>query len=176
MKRWEVLDVLVKEHGWKYGAELGVLDGDVIFYLLEHNPDLKMMGVDLWEAQPPVIWKAQVNTPGRLHEGYKTTMIKSLQYPDRVSLLKMTTTEASAEVSPESLGFIFIDANHSFNAVLEDLENWYPLVKHGGWILGHDWEHKWPGVQKAVEHFISKHKINTTIALFDEQVWGFRKE
>jgi hypothetical protein len=37
------------------------------------------------------------------------------------------------------LDFIYIDANHAYDFVKEDIECWYPKVKPGGWVMGHDY-------------------------------------
>ena len=39
----------------------------------------------------------------------------------------------------ESLDFVFIDADHSYDIVIKDISNWYPKVKIGGVIAGHDY-------------------------------------
>jgi hypothetical protein len=62
IERYEVLEQLIKKHGWQAGAELGVLAGDTIFHLLETCPTLYMVGVDRWEKGEPV----QVPAPSQL--------------------------------------------------------------------------------------------------------------
>jgi predicted O-methyltransferase YrrM len=167
IQRWQVLNTLIKVHGWAKGAELGVLDGDTLAPLLANNSSLHMIGVDLWGDSP--------TETERLARAHNSTKVRTAKYKDRVTLLKMSTTDGAATVEPESLDFIFIDATHSFEAVLEDLENWYDLVRSNGWILGHDWCSLWPDVQRAVEYFIKKNGIDANIILFDDAVWGFKK-
>ena len=51
----------------------------------------------------------------------------------------------------ESIDFIYIDANHSYESVKKDLELYLPKLKQNGWIGGHDYNKKyWPGVIQAV--------------------------
>ena len=54
----------------------------------------------------------------------------------------------------ESIDFLFIDADHSYEAVKKDLELWYPKVKHGGVISGHDYTEPC-GVKMAVDAFFT---------------------
>ena len=49
----------------------------------------------------------------------------------------------------ESLDFVFIDADHSYNGVMRDVEAWAPKVRKGGMIIGHDIH--FPTVKQAVE-------------------------
>ena len=62
------------------------------------------------------------------------------------------------------LDWIYIDGDHSYEGCLRDLENSLKVVKQGGLILGDDygWPNaKWskPGVTKAVDEFINRHKL-----------------
>ena len=62
------------------------------------------------------------------------------------------------------LDWIYIDGDHSYEGCLRDLENSLKVVRQGGLILGDDygWPNaKWfkPGVTKAVDEFINKHKL-----------------
>ena len=55
---------------------------------------------------------------------------------------------------------VFIDAEHTYEACKKDIETWWPLLREGGIIAGHDYDPAgtyWPGVYKAVnEIFPSK--------------------
>jgi predicted O-methyltransferase YrrM len=168
-ERYEILTELIRKHGWTYGAELGIASGTNLTYLLKNNPNLNMTAVDSYLPFP---------RHNARHQDilYQTAKDRVSKYSDRVVILKTTTTQASAQLLPGSLDFIFIDADHSFEAVLEDLQNWYDIVKTGGWLLGHDWCPGEPGVQRAVEHFISTNKLDVNLVLFDSAVWGFQKE
>ena len=57
----------------------------------------------------------------------------------------------------ESIDFIYIDANHSYESVKKDLELYLPKLKQNGWIGGHDYnKNQWPGVVKAINENIGK--------------------
>ena len=74
---------------------------------------------------------------------------------------RMTTNEAAGLFKDESLDAVFIDADHSYEAVKMDIENWMPKVRKGGILAGHDYNSAWPGVIKAVnEIFPEAQKID----------------
>jgi hypothetical protein len=74
---------------------------------------------------------------------------------------RMTTNEAVGFFKDESLDAVFIDADHSYEAVKMDIENWMPKVRKGGILAGHDYNSAWPGVIKAVnEIFPEAQKID----------------
>lgn len=59
----------------------------------------------------------------------------------------------AAKVFPDnSLDLVYVDADHSYEAVKADILAWLPKVKAGGWIAGHDHMEYWNcgGVIRAV--------------------------
>lgn len=157
--RWHYVNDLIRENIWTRGAELGVFDGKFTSFLLENNPSLRMISVDLWETQPG----NDTSDGGESyeswdHEGnYKSFIEKLGSNRDRSDILRMTTSEASGKVDNESLDFVFIDACHSFECVVRDIKNWSPKVKSGGMVIGHDWP--WPSVNRAVKSVYDSDKI-----------------
>jgi predicted O-methyltransferase YrrM len=66
----------------------------------------------------------------------------------------MTTNEAVKLFDDESLDAVFIDADHSYEAVKLDIQNWMPKVRRGGILAGHDYVPSWPGVVRAVDELL----------------------
>lgn len=60
---------------------------------------------------------------------------------------------------PSGLDFIYIDGDHSYEAVIQDIELYYPKVKSGGIIGGHDFAISHLGVCKAVMEFVQKNNL-----------------
>lgn len=58
----------------------------------------------------------------------------------RAKIHRMTSKEAAPLFKNGELDFCYIDGNHRYDFVLEDLDLWYPKVKSGGVIGGHDFE------------------------------------
>jgi predicted O-methyltransferase YrrM len=70
-----------------------------------------------------------------------------------VRLIPATTIDAAA-VWTEPIDYLYIDADHSYEAVLADLDVWVPHVKQGGLILGDDYgHHLFRGVRQAWDDF-----------------------
>ncbi len=126
---------LVNQHGWTSGVELGVNKGLLFEKLLAECRTLQLTGVD---TCPVPHRKAKCEAIAR-------------QYGNRAWLLVMTTDEAAPLIDDRSVDFVFIDADHSHQAVLSDIAHWAPKVRPGGWLLGHDYNAKWPGVVQAVD-------------------------
>ena len=72
-----------------------------------------------------------------------------------VTPLSMTSKEASELFQNESLDFLFLDAEHIYNDVYEDLEVWFPKMRKDGIMCGHDY-YKGSEVLLAVNDFFLK--------------------
>jgi hypothetical protein len=57
--------------------------------------------------------------------------------------IKKGSIEAAALYADRSLDFVFIDADHSYEAIKADVEAWLPKVKLNGYIGGHDYTEIW---------------------------------
>jgi hypothetical protein len=84
---------------------------------------------------------------------------------------------ASFDYDDRSLDFVFIDAGHSYENVKEDITSWFPKIKIGGFIAGHDYSPKWPSVVQAVDEFLSLPIFTPNqVNIYENQfVWCLRK-
>jgi Methyltransferase domain len=73
--------------------------------------------------------------------------------------LRMRSAQAVGLFPDESVDFCFLDAAHDYDSVLADLNAWYPKVKRGGTIAGHDFTAAWPGVVRATKEFFASKGI-----------------
>lgn len=136
MRRWEWLTELALQNEWRHGAELGVKRGRTLFYLLDHCPQLHMIGVDIWAVQEG---RGRWGYAHFDHEAFEAeARLRAEDYPGRVTLLKMKTTEAACVIQDASLDFVFVDADHNTDAVEQDITAWLPKLKSSGLMCGHD--------------------------------------
>ncbi len=142
---------MVNQYGWKRGAELGVDRGILMGVLLRDCPDLHLVGVDIF---PDIerSWRA-------FEYGH--------EYAERSILLTMTTSAASRVAEDGSFDFVFIDADHNYESVVDDIACWRSKVRSGGWLGGHDYNKKFPGVVKAVDEVFGK-----SVKQWPGSIWG----
>lgn len=53
--------------------------------------------------------------------------------------IKSGSSGAAAQFADQSVDFVFIDANHTYEFVRDDINAWLPKIKPGGIIAGHDY-------------------------------------
>lgn len=70
-----------------------------------------------------------------------------------INPIRMTSLEASKQYEDNSLDFVFIDASHQYQDVLDDITAWLPKVKEGGILAGHDYG--FGDVNRAVNTFFN---------------------
>jgi len=138
--------------GYTLGAEIGVADGINAMTFLEEIPDLHLHCIDPWEDHPSSYYNAVKRLPKQRVHIYKATSMESVfAFPDN------------------ALDFVFIDGDHRFDYVMEDIIAWSRKVKKGGAIALHDFYHfKNSGVFEAVTVYTSIHKINIHTTLGDK--------
>jgi FkbM family methyltransferase len=123
---------LLKELGFKRGVEIGVYKGEYSEILMSRIPGLELTGVDVWQVYDTYADYAESN----IRSAYDKAKERAEIY--KFTLLREYSTEAVKKFEDESLDFIYIDGNHDFAHVIEDLNIWSPKVKKGGIISGHD--------------------------------------
>jgi glycosyltransferase involved in cell wall biosynthesis len=131
-------------------VELGVWRGRSLCSVADiiKKRGIKVIAVDTFEGTP---------NEGEMHAFAKTTDLKKdfeanlKRFGIEATVYKMTTNKAVAKV--KSADLVFVDADHSFEAVKQDIANWSPKTKV---IAGHDYG-TWEGVTKSVEEFKKPH-------------------
>jgi hypothetical protein len=157
MKRWDAILRRLPNCEPITGAEIGVLRALTSGNLLAARPLLTLFLVDPWaEALPGDRYydsgdKNALKTQAEHNRDMKTALSHIREYGNRARVIRARSRNA-VYIGSEPLDFVFIDGDHSRQGVAEDIEIWRPLIKHGGWIGGHDYDHPdFPGVKAAVD-------------------------
>jgi hypothetical protein len=135
----EELVAVLEERGFESGAELGIQHGGFAAHNLKYWTRCKLyVMVDVWKSQPNYMDSANVDDAGH-QEAYEQAMRKIEPWKDKVTVLRMLTAEAAQQIADESLDFLYLDARHDYCGVQEDLALWWPKLKVGGMLAGHDY-------------------------------------
>lgn len=165
-QRWEVMANLLKDKNPKVVAEIGVQRGHTSFGLLSLLPSIeKYYAIDPWTDYSKISYrtpKAHIYTDKRCGGYLEVFKNKCAEWEDKIEILRMLSSEAHVHIPDESLDLCFIDGNHDYEYVKEDIELYLPKMKKGGLLCGHDYE-SWPDyghkgwkVKEAVEDCFGK--------------------
>ena len=109
--------------------------------------------VDTWKGS-----KEEIETAHKLATETDIYQIFLENMGDRKFVpIRKESIEASKDFEDESCDVVFLDMDHTYEGVKQDLIHWFPKVKKGGFIAGHD--RVWDGVSRAINEFFPKEKL-----------------
>lgn len=135
-------------------VEVGVYKGANACRVRKMWSNTEMFLVDPWMA-----YYAQQNQSA--HDKHYAETCEKFKDDKLTKIIRKPSVEGAKEFYPNQLDIVFIDGNHKYQPVLDDIEAWYPLVRPGGVLCGHDYSPDHPEVSKAVkEVFEDRHTFN----------------
>jgi hypothetical protein len=140
-------------------VEVGAWQGQSLSYAvvesLKKEKNVEFYCVDIWTLLDRHITDEITND-----QDLYNTFIKNIEpIKDYINIIKESSATASRHFQDNSLDFVMIDADHSYEAVKKDMEVWWPKVKPGGMMVGDDMRKHYPGVKQACWEFVNKHNI-----------------
>ena len=172
-ERFELLKQLILKHRFELGAEIGTAEATTAEYLLSNIKDLKLYSIDFYMPYEDSYWgKVSPMIQGEIEFDSR---LKKYIASNRCVRIKKSSNEAVGNMKNEYFDFIFIDGDHSYPAVSDNLINWWPKLKANGIMCGDDYHEKcFPGVVKAVKEFAHAHHL--TLSLSGNTFWMFSKK
>ena len=144
-KKWKVLEI---------GSYAGASSELISYYAGE------LTCCDIWEEYIYPIERAN-----KAYNEFSMTIDRS----KNIIECKKNSNDLVNEIDDDTFDMIYIDADHSYNSVLNDIKKWFSKVKSGGVISGHDYYIS--DVKKAVDEFFGEN--NTKI--FKDSSWSYLK-
>jgi hypothetical protein len=161
MKRRTDFPQFLKAHGLnKLVVEVGVRYGYNLRQLLACEPGL-LVGIDHWAAGDDQDTGLSQND---LNEIYRDVCQEYLYTPN-VKILRTSSLHGAGMFPKFSIDFVYIDANHTYEGSLRDMNLWWPRVRQGGILAGHDYSETEAqdgtqfGVVQAVKSFMKEKGI-----------------
>ena len=145
--------------GFKKGAEIGVASGDYSEILCQSIPDLKLFCIDSWEKYKDERRMQRAHQHATNYEFAKKRLAKY-----DTTVIKAFSMDAVKNFADGSLDFVYIDGNHAFDYVMEDIIEWSKKVRKGGIVSGHDYYHfRRSGIVEAVNTYTSVYGIELNL-------------
>ena len=160
----DVLIQLLPQEG--IAAELGVAEGAFSESILKYSRPRKLHLIDCWEHQDREDYLPDGNNvPEDEQQGRFETvseMFAGQVSEGQVAIHRAFTTDAAKGFERGYFDWVYVDAMHTYDAVLADLRAFSPLVRENGFIAGHDYANhpaalaEGYGVIEAVNEFVKE--------------------
>jgi predicted O-methyltransferase YrrM len=133
---------MINQNNFSTGVEVGAATGITTAFLLKHCPSLQSLTVvDLWEpVKGSHAWD---------REDMESLFRSKFEGERKLTILKGISWEMADHIADGTLDFAFVDASHDYDSVIKDIKAWYPKVRNGGMLCGHDLH--FPDVSQATE-------------------------
>lgn len=142
--------------GYVKGVEVGVKKGKFSEVLCQANSNLRLKCIDPWMGYDE-------NNSLKLTQDQADKIYKEAQKrlkPFNAELIRKTSMEGVLDIEDNSLDFVFIDGEHTFDFIMQDVIAWNHKVRPGGIVSGHDYyRFRNAGVVPAVDAYTHAHDI-----------------
>jgi hypothetical protein len=159
-----------------HAVEVGVHQGRFAHVLLNNWKGM-YTGVDHYLSGYDPIDPAAC---GDREEDYRLALLALSNFGNRAYILRQASAKAAASFGTGSLDFVYLDAKHRRDDVLADLSYWWPKVKSGGVLSGHDivcpgekgggWARE---IQPALGEFFPADKDIYLVPEDDDEPWSY---
>lgn len=143
-------------HFVEVGSWKGTSSSYMAVEIANSGKKIKFDCVDTWLGSP----EHQKGDQPEVNQGILFEVFQKNMEPvkDYYNPIRMDSIEAAKLYEDNSLDFVFIDAAHDTESVINDIKAWFPKVKSGGYICGHDYLQD--SVKIAVRSQLSNHTVN----------------
>lgn len=168
---YKVWQPFMEKYDCKYVCELGIFKGGNFMEMIAHKPKLAV-AVDTWNNDG-VHGKNDATYPQEELEKqyeYFKGLVKDKPF---VKIVRDYTVNAAKRFPDNYFDFVYIDADHSIEACYADIITWYPKVKNGKFLVGHDYKRGF-GVVAAVDRFVKEN--NLKLMFIHPSTWAVVKK
>ena len=146
LKDWPRLEARADIHPWleklgyKRGIEVGVQRGSLARKTLKSWPSCEEYKlVDLWGQDPFYTEPGRdTNDVKNGHLANARRILKTWTNKGITEFFVMRSVDAASKIKDSYFDYIYIDARHDFCAVTEDIAAYWPKLRPGGIMAGHD--------------------------------------
>jgi len=136
----------------------------VEIYNSGHKDDIKFDCVDTWKGSIEHQDLDEIKNDSL----YRIFLQNVEPVLDLINPIRKSSIEASKQYDDNSLDFVFLDASHEYNDIIDDINAWLPKLKIGGTLAGHDYGRH--NVNKAVNDYFKNKEFSVS-----EDCWIYEK-
>ena len=116
-------------------VEIGVGEGIFSKYILENTSLSQLILIDPYTNFTFPNFLDSMNSLD-MEKLFKKAIDNLFNYRDRIIFIRNTSSNAVLDINDNSLDVVYIDGNHAYEYVLEDLNNYWPKLRPGGIMFG----------------------------------------
>lgn len=134
------------------GIEIGTYNGENAKNMLLHLPIKHLYLIDPYLQYQEYKHISMDKIPSSFNVAQKNLS----KFSNKITFIKKMSNNAINDI-PKEIDFCYIDGNHTYEYVKKDIKLYYPKIKKGGIIGGHDiWN---ADVYRAVMEFAKKNNL-----------------
>ena len=181
LKNRKDFPILIRQMGYKKICEVGVNEGVFLSILALSNPS-HLVGVDVWDKYDmeayksmPAYYRVFPHDKNKIWKERIQSWAEKLNF--KTDIIVNFSVEAAKQFEDGYFDFVYIDADHSYKGVMADLEAWYPKIRKGGMIAGHDYLNQCGDGGRSVrckdgiDDFVKKYGKEDTFTLTGEKAF-----
>lgn len=153
-----------KEMGYKVGVEIGVYKGEFTEKFCKAG--LKMYAIDPWHSYNGAGRVSKLQERQEFLYGHTQRVLAP--YKD-CTIIRKASMDAVYMFKDRSLDFVYIDGDHNFKHIAQDIYEWTWKVRKGGAVAGHDYFSTIPSAQNLICHVGSV--VDAYIKVFGIDNW-----
>eukprot|EP01036_Dinobryon_divergens_P031859 gene31859-41342_t len=144
--------------------EIGIARGELSHYLLSTLPSIRE-----YHAVDPLLGgydpNSELSNTTRQYDNsvwFGAILRKMGRFGCRFKLHYGFSNDMKSHFTPSSIDCVFIDGDHSYQAVRDDITNYSPIVKPGGYVIFDDYSRYYEGVVRAVDELAKRNHLNVS--------------
>ena len=166
VRRRERLPFLAKRMGIATAVEIGVLRG-AFSDVINRRWGGELHLIDPWRHFDTG-YTDKYNLDQAGHDKNFEFVVDRFKDCPNVHVVRKTSLEAVSDFEDESIGWVYIDGNHAYEAVKDDLTAWWPKAKSKSMFSGHDYfvRHRAGTtieVKRAVDEFAAEKRLKINV-------------
>lgn len=132
---------LIPDLSYMTGVEVGTLRGRTASLLCAHRPGLRLTCVDNWDCDDIIDYEPR--------HAVRQAALRNLDRWGYI-LIEEASPGCAENFDDASYDFVYLDAKHDYASVVADIAAWWPKVRPGGLLCGHDYGREKPAGIKGL--------------------------
>lgn len=144
--------------------EIGIARGELSSYLLSTLPSIRE-----YHAVDPLLGgydpNSELSNTTRQYDNsawFNAILRKMRRFGCRFKLHYGFSIDMKSHFAPRSIDCVFIDGDHSYQAVRDDIINYSSILKPGGYFIFDDYSRYYEGVVRAVDELARRNHLNVS--------------